>query len=102
MDVGNMFDTQGEVLRAVQVRISKRLLPKINEEGCVEYGVLVPASKAKNRGQGRGGGADIEWIMKGSGSLSKCGIENPNHKKATNFGGSLRNLASESHHQKRR
>ena len=73
MNVGTMFDTKGEVnvpfklvtcflvdipcnhfadtflclqiWTAVHVRISRRSLAWINEDGCVEYGLVIPANK---------------------------------------------------------
>ena len=84
MDCGSMYDTAGEVLPAVQSRLSRRILPRITEEGCVQYGVQIPQNYASRLPRSARVGAnissgskfgpegiDIDWILKGSGSLSR-------------------------------
>jgi hypothetical protein len=38
----SMYDDVDEVVAAVQCRLSRRQLPKITEDGFVEYGLLIP------------------------------------------------------------
>ena len=84
MDCGSMYDTEGEVLPAIQSRLARRTLPRLTENGCVEYGVQIPTNytarlprTAKLGGNSITGskygpeGNDIDWIMKGSGSISR-------------------------------
>ena len=83
----NNYDTQDDVMAAVKARLARKMLPKVNEDGFVEYGLIIPnnqfqknpAAKIDNnrrRNNRNGGnnileGADIDWIMKGTGGLSK-------------------------------
>ena len=84
MDCGSMYDTEGEILPAIQSRLSRRTLPRLTESGCVEYGVQIPTNyTARQPRSARLGGTsitgskngpegnDIDWIMKGSGSISR-------------------------------
>lgn len=56
------------VMGAVQARLARRILPKLNADGLVDYATPVPTSAGS-----RGGsvnlppGADIEWILSASG-----------------------------------
>ena len=70
---------------AVSYRISRKVLPKITDEGYVEYGLQIPfnyQTRAMAGGSSRAGnrkkttltsefGADIDWILKASGSISR-------------------------------
>ena len=59
------------VMAAVQARLARRILPKLNADGLVDYATPVPSSAGS-----RGGsvnlppGADIEWILSASGGTS--------------------------------
>ena len=66
------LSTDGDgVMAAVQARLARRILPKLNLEGLVEYATPVPSSAGS-----RGGsvnlppGADIEWILAASGPIN--------------------------------
>lgn len=62
---------EGEgVMSAVQARLARRQLPKLNSDRLVEYATPVPTS-ASSRGQ-YVHGADIEWIMAVGGSGSSA------------------------------
>ena len=84
MDCGSMYDIDEEIFPAIQSRISRRILPRLTENGLVEYGVQIPSNytarlprSAKLGGSSITGskygpeGNDIDWIMKGSGSISR-------------------------------
>ena len=82
MDCGSMYDTSGEILPAIQSRLSRRILPRLTDNGCVEYGIQIPVNYRDSRFPRHGGssmsgskfvpeGTDIDWIMKGSGSISR-------------------------------
>ena len=83
MDCGSMYDTEGEILPAIQSRLTRRILPRLTDSGCVEYGVQIPSNYTSRqpRNARLGGssitgskygpeGNDIDWIMKGSGNTS--------------------------------
>ena len=77
------FERGTGVLNAVQARLSRRQLPRITQDGLVEYSLQVPSSgslasrSSHGRGLSRRGrsespvhaakkyGADIEWILAG-------------------------------------
>ena len=74
------FERGSGVLNAVQARLSRRQLPRITQDGLVEYSLQVPCSASislqRSRGTSRRGrsespvhakkyGADIEWILAG-------------------------------------
>ena len=74
------FERGTGVLNAVQARLSRRQLPRITQDGLVEYSLQVPSSsmgvRNSQRGISRRGrsespvhakkyGADIEWILAG-------------------------------------
>ena len=74
------FERGTGVLNAVQARLSRRQLPRITQDGLVEYSLQVPCSASiglqRSRGTSRRGrsespvhakkyGADIEWILAG-------------------------------------
>ena len=80
MDKG-LYDDVDEICQAVHYRLSRKVLPRITEDGYVEYGlqiphnyqtraasisVQIPSSKSKTEF-----GPDVEWILRGSGSTSR-------------------------------
>ena len=84
MDCGSMYDIEEETFPAIQSRISRRILPRLTENGLVEYGVQIPSNYTARlpRSARLGGssitgskygpeGNDVDWIMKGSGSISR-------------------------------
>ena len=60
---GVELSAEGEgVMAAVQARLARRQLPKLNHEGLVEYAINPPSS-ASSRASTHSQGADIDWIM---------------------------------------
>lgn len=71
------FERGAGVLNAVQARLSRRQLPRITQDGLIEYSLQIPATALRkiNHDHGRGGvsptpparryGADIDWILSG-------------------------------------
>ena len=74
------FERGNGVLNAVQARLSRRQLPRITQDGLVEYSLQIPRSAiayANKNGRGRSTspthkkyGADIDWILSGTFSFS--------------------------------
>lgn len=75
------FERGSGVLNAVQARLSRRQLPRITQDGLVEYSLQIPTSAIRRAsGSGSGGGrgrsespvharkygADIDWILAGT------------------------------------
>uniref|UniRef100_A0A8C3XG91 TOG array regulator of axonemal microtubules 1 n=1 Tax=Cyanoderma ruficeps TaxID=181631 RepID=A0A8C3XG91_9PASS len=58
---------------AVQARLARKVLPRLGEQGEVEYGVPLPSSGHCHRGQCHPPGADTEWLLMGSRSRSAHG-----------------------------
>lgn len=65
------LSSEGEgVMGAVQARLARRQLPKLNSEGLVEYATPVPSSAStRSSSTFQQQGADMEWIIGGSSSL---------------------------------
>ncbi|XP_052767283.1 TOG array regulator of axonemal microtubules protein 1-like isoform X3 [Mya arenaria] len=65
------LSSDGEgVMGAVQARLARRQLPKLNSEGLVEYATPVPSSAStRSAASFQTQGADMEWIMGGSSSV---------------------------------
>ena len=80
---GNLYDDISEIVEAVQARLARKQLAKITDEGHIEYGLIIPQGKRKSFRVTKGQRTkkftkkkeeeekDIEWIIKGSGLLSK-------------------------------
>ena len=64
------LSSEGEgVMGAVQARLARRQLPKLNSEGLVEYATPVPSSAStRSSSSFQQQGADMEWIIGGSSS----------------------------------
>ncbi|XP_015485203.1 TOG array regulator of axonemal microtubules protein 1 [Parus major] len=60
------------VVHAVQARLARKVLPRLGEQGLVEYGVPSP-SCGLCRGPCQPPGADTEWLLMGSRSRSAHG-----------------------------
>lgn len=62
------LSSDGEgVMGAVQARLARRQLPKLNSEGLVEYATPVPSSAStRSSASFQALGADVEWIVGGS------------------------------------
>ncbi|XP_058695856.1 TOG array regulator of axonemal microtubules protein 1 isoform X2 [Poecile atricapillus] len=60
------------VVHAVQARLARKVLPRLGEQGLVEYGVPSP-SCGHCRGPCQPPGADTEWLLMGSRSRSAHG-----------------------------
>ena len=83
MDCGSMYDTNEDIWPALQSRLSRRILPRLTHNGIVEYGIQIPSNYTPRIKLPRPGGSsisgnkpgpegiDIDWIMKGTGSLSR-------------------------------
>lgn len=57
------------VMAAVQARLARRQLPKLNADGLVDYAVVIPAAASSARGNASATpqGADLDWILSASG-----------------------------------
>ena len=60
------FDGDG-VMAAVQSRLARRQLPRVNADGLIDYATPIPSSASSSRGSVPAG-ADIDWILMASGS----------------------------------
>ena len=61
------------VMGAVQARLARRQLPKLNSEGLVEYATPVPSSAStRSSASFQQQGADMDWIL--GGSMSSRGL----------------------------
>ncbi|XP_062617825.1 TOG array regulator of axonemal microtubules protein 1-like isoform X2 [Saccostrea cucullata] len=60
---GVELSAEGEgVMAAVQARLARRQLPKLNHEGLVEYAMPIPSS-AQSRTGNHVHGADVDWVL---------------------------------------
>ncbi len=62
------YEKGSGVLDAVQTRLSRRQLPRVTEEGLVEYSLQIPSSAVRGSAashQPESYGADIDWILAG-------------------------------------
>ncbi|XP_057715383.1 TOG array regulator of axonemal microtubules protein 1-like [Corythoichthys intestinalis] len=57
-------DAEG-LMAAVQARRARHVLPRLSEEGVVEYGLVVAKSGVHCSTQGSSSGADLDWVMNG-------------------------------------
>ena len=66
---------------AINARIGRKVLPRLNDEGYIDYGLIIPhdyysrnvyaSNGQKQKLSTVFGGPDVEWILKATGSLSK-------------------------------
>ena len=63
------MDEEG-VMKAVQARLARRQLPKIDDDGLVKYASSIPSSATSRSSPNTS--ADILWILKGTGSSSSA------------------------------
>ena len=72
-----LYDDVDEICEAVHYRLSRKVLPKITDEGYVEYGLQIPhnyqtRSTSSTSGQlKKDYGPDVDWILRGSGTVSR-------------------------------
>lgn len=55
-------------ISAVRTRLARKVLPVVSADGEVKYALKLPASKWQQNANNFG--ADIDWILQGSGSVS--------------------------------
>ena len=102
MDRG-LYDNDEEIIEATHYRLSRKVLPRITDEGYIEYGLQIPHNyqtrAANNAGniynhhqssknnsttkKGSDFGPDVNWILRGSGSVSRGSAGSLNHSLGT-------------------
>uniref|UniRef100_A0A8D0GG83 TOG array regulator of axonemal microtubules 1 n=1 Tax=Sphenodon punctatus TaxID=8508 RepID=A0A8D0GG83_SPHPU len=65
VDAVELQDNGDGVMHAVQARLARKTLPKLTEQGFVEYAVPMPSS-AHGRGSLLPHGADTDWLLEGN------------------------------------
>ncbi|XP_019607271.2 TOG array regulator of axonemal microtubules protein 1 isoform X1 [Rhinolophus sinicus] len=65
VDTVELQDNGDGVMNAVQARLARKTLPRLTEQGFVEYAVLVPSS-AQGRSSHLAHGADTDWLLAGN------------------------------------
>ncbi|XP_061250998.1 TOG array regulator of axonemal microtubules protein 1 isoform X6 [Bos javanicus] len=65
VDTVELQDNGDGVMNAVQARLARKTLPKVTEQGFVEYAVLIPSS-AQGRSSHLAHGADADWLLAGN------------------------------------
>ncbi|KAJ8778356.1 hypothetical protein J1605_013543 [Eschrichtius robustus] len=65
VDTVELQDNGDGVMNAVQARLARKTLPKLTEQGFVEYAVLMPSS-AQGRSSHLVHGADTDWLLAGN------------------------------------
>lgn len=87
-----IYDDVDEICEAVHYRLSRKVLPKITEEGYVEYGLQIPynyqsrsvSSERPSRKSSNDFGKDVDWILKGAGSVSRGSAGSVSHNLGIN------------------
>ena len=96
-----LYDEEEEILEATHYRLSRKVLPRITEEGYIEYGLQIPhnyQTRAANNNTSRSRsksknslnniktdlGPDVNWILRGSGSVSRGSAGSLNHSLGVN------------------
>ncbi|XP_058285486.1 TOG array regulator of axonemal microtubules protein 1 isoform X3 [Hylobates moloch] len=75
VDTVELQDNGDGVMNAVQARLARKTLPRLTEQGFVEYAVLMPSS-AGGRSNHLVHGADTDWLLAGNRTQSShchCG-----------------------------
>ncbi|XP_055147417.1 TOG array regulator of axonemal microtubules protein 1 isoform X2 [Symphalangus syndactylus] len=75
VDTVELQDNGDGVMNAVQARLARKTLPRLTEQGFVEYAVLMPSS-AGGRSNHLAHGADTDWLLAGNRTQSShchCG-----------------------------
>ncbi|XP_074645320.1 TOG array regulator of axonemal microtubules protein 1-like isoform X2 [Tubulanus polymorphus] len=65
------YDGEG-VMAAVQARLARRQLPRLNTDGLVDYATPAPTSATTRGATVAPQGADIDWIMAASGGMGSA------------------------------
>uniref|UniRef100_A0A8C6R616 TOG array regulator of axonemal microtubules protein 1 n=1 Tax=Nannospalax galili TaxID=1026970 RepID=A0A8C6R616_NANGA len=65
VDTVELQDNGDGVMNAVQARLARKTLPRLTEQGFVEYAILVPSS-AQGRSSHLAHGADTDWLLSGN------------------------------------
>ncbi|XP_008566931.1 PREDICTED: protein FAM179B [Galeopterus variegatus] len=65
VDTVELQDNGDGVMNAVQARLARKTLPRLTEQGFVEYAILVPSS-AQGRSSHLAHGADTDWLLAGN------------------------------------
>ncbi|XP_036061640.1 TOG array regulator of axonemal microtubules protein 1 isoform X1 [Onychomys torridus] len=65
VDTVELQDNGDGVMNAVQARLARKSLPRLTEQGFVEYAVPMPSS-AQGRSSHLAHGADTDWLMSGN------------------------------------
>ena len=100
-----LYDDDEEIIDATHYRLSRKVLPRITDEGYIEYGLQIPhnyqtraannaggnsRNNSKNNSNGGGNknksdfGPDVNWILRGSGSVSRGSAGSLNHSLGVN------------------
>ncbi|XP_053512791.1 TOG array regulator of axonemal microtubules protein 1 isoform X5 [Artibeus jamaicensis] len=65
VDTVELQDNGDGVMNAVQARLARKTLPRLTEQGFVEYAILMPSS-AQGRSSHVAHGADTDWLLAGN------------------------------------
>lgn len=84
-----IYDDVDEICEAVHYRLSRKVLAKVTEDGYVEYGLQIPhnfQTRAANRSRKNSQefDKDVEWILKGSGTVSRGSAGSVHHSLGIN------------------
>ncbi|XP_071081416.1 TOG array regulator of axonemal microtubules protein 1-like isoform X3 [Haliotis cracherodii] len=83
--------TEGEgLMAAVQARLARRQLPRLNSDGLVEYATPIPSSATHRTPPNMAQGADMEWILSVSGTGSARSSRSDPHMELESVTGSAR------------
>ncbi|XP_046559851.1 TOG array regulator of axonemal microtubules protein 1-like isoform X2 [Haliotis rubra] len=83
--------TEGEgLMAAVQARLARRQLPRLNSDGLVEYATPIPSSATHRTAPNMAQGADMEWILSVSGTGSARSSRSDPHMELESVTGSAR------------
>uniref|UniRef100_A0A8C0J9P1 TOG array regulator of axonemal microtubules 1 n=1 Tax=Chelonoidis abingdonii TaxID=106734 RepID=A0A8C0J9P1_CHEAB len=86
VDTVELQDNGDGVMHAVQARLARKTLPKLTDQGFVEYAVPMPSS-AHGRGVHLPHGADTDWLLAGNRTQSAHSYSGDHTRDATqNYG----------------